>query len=188
MPGRTAVTDPLGRSGPVTAYYDVHDATHVSTLAGLRRCLNSPDAVTLDANLRSELERRFTEATQSRLAQEQKAAEDRRKSHLSSLTEEVRQLLIEAAYIELALAANRALFDEALPLDFSEQAYQRLKRHKVPFAGALKIAGTRLPRPCPDDAPYLRYRDSKKDVLHRRFDAIRSKLTDRLTLKHELHA
>jgi hypothetical protein len=47
--------------------------------------------------------------------------------------------LIEAAYVELALAANRDLFDEALPLDFSEQAYHRLKRHKVPFAGAIMV-------------------------------------------------
>ena len=78
------------------------------------------------------------------------------------MTEEIRQLLVEAAYVELALAANRDLFDDALPLDFSEQAYQRLKRHKLPFAGAMKLAGIGLPKPRPDDSLYLRFRESKK--------------------------
>lgn len=94
--------------------------------------------------------------------------------------QEIRQLLVEAAYIELAMAANRDLFDEALPLDFLEQAYQRLKRHKVPFAGALKIAGSALPRPYPDDAIYLRHLATNRDGLHRRFGTIRSKLVDLL--------
>lgn len=122
----------------------------------------------------------FSLAAQPRLEREQKAAEDRRKSLLSSLTEEIRQLLLETVYVELALAANRDLFDEAVPLDFSEQAYQRLRRHKVPFAGALKLVGTGLPRPRADDALYLRWREAKKDVLTRSFDAIRSRMSDRL--------
>ena len=109
-----------------------------------------------------------------------KASDDRRKAQLSSLTEEIRQLLTEAVYIELALAANRDLFDDAMPLDFSDQAYQRLKRHKVPFAGAMKLVGAGLPIPRPDDSLYQRFRESKKDVLTRRFDAIRGKMTDRL--------
>ena len=99
---------------------------------------------------------------------------------MSSLTEEIRQFLTEAAYVELAPTANRDLFDEALPLDFSEQAYQRLKRHKVPFAGTLKLAGANLRRPRSDDAVYIRLRRSNKDVLRRRFDLIRTKLADRL--------
>ena len=99
---------------------------------------------------------------------------------MSSLTEEIRQFLVEAAYIELALAANRDLFDEALPLDFSEQAYQRLKRHKVPFAGAMKLIGVGLPKPRSDDSIYLRFRETGKESLARRFDVIRGKVSDRL--------
>ena len=44
----------------------------------------------------------------------------------------------------------------------------------------MKLVGTGLPKPRPDDSLYLRLRDSKKDVLTRRFDAIRGKLIDRL--------
>jgi hypothetical protein len=39
---------------------------------------------------------------------------------------------------------------------------------------------TGLPKPRPDDSLFLRLRDSKKDVLTRRFDAIRGRLIDRL--------
>src|SRR5690606_13699246 len=86
--------------------------------------------------LRHELRNQFSNLADARTQREAKAAEDRRAANISSLTEEIRQLLVEAAYVELALAANRDLFDDPLPLDFSEQAFQRLKRHKVPFAGA----------------------------------------------------
>ncbi|MBS0267298.1 MAG: hypothetical protein JSS02_35565 [Planctomycetes bacterium] len=122
----------------------------------------------------------FVAATKSQTEHEAKAADDRRKARLSSLREEVRQLLCEAAYVELAMSANRDLFDEALPLDFSEAAYQRLKRHKVPFSGAIKLAGSNLPKPRSDDPTYLRLRESKRDALKRRFDALRDKLSDRL--------
>ena len=125
-------------------------------------------------------EAEFRNAVAEKLSHEEKAANDRRQANLSSLTEEIRQLLIEAAYIELALAANRDLFDEPLPLDFSEQAYQRLKRHKVPFSGAIKLVGQGLPRPRSDDAMFLRYRESQRESLSRRFDAVRTRITDRL--------
>lgn len=48
--------------------------------------------------------------------------------------------------------ANRSLFDEgdALTLNFSEQAIRRLKRHKQPFAGALKQVDVQEFRPRPD--------------------------------------
>ena len=184
-PADNAQTGVIGRCSlaaawPVTAYYNIDDVGQVPTLAQLQACLESGKAATIDKDRRCEIERRFADATRERLDHEKKAAEDRRNSLLSSLTEEIRQLLVEAAYVELAMAANRDLFDEALPLDFSEQAYQRLKRHKVPFAGALKIAGAGLPSPRADDAIYIRLRDSKRDVLRRRLDAIRTKLTDRL--------
>ena len=166
---------------PLCAYCRLDEARPLPTLTKLVDCLSSGKLAPLDDSRRCEIERSFSTATQERIAQEEKAAHDRRQAVLSSLTEEIRQLLTEAAYVELALAANRDLFDEALPLDFSEQAYHRLKRHKVPFAGALKVAGVGLPRPRPDDATYIRLRDSKKDVLRRRFEAIHTKLSERLT-------
>jgi len=120
------------------------------------------------------------------MAREAQAAESRRKAQISSLTEEIRQLLAQAAYVELARAAVRDMFDdEDLPLDFSDQAYERLKRHKYPFAGALKQVAGGLPRPRPEDSFYLKMKASKRDVLTRRFDAIRGRLGERL---HQLVA
>ena len=161
-------------------YYRLGDSGQVPSLAILDVTLDEHSITKLLSIQRTELKDRFADASRQRHLREVKAADDRRKAQLSSLTEEIRQLLAEAAYVELALASNRDLFDEALPLDFSEQAYQRLKRHKVPFSGAIKLVGAGLPKPRPDDSLYLRLRESKKDVLTRRFDAIRGKLIDRL--------
>ena len=120
------------------------------------------------------------------MVRETNAADSRRKAFISSLTEEIRQLLTQAAYIELAQAVNRDLFDEEeMPLDFSDQAYERLKRHKYPLSGALKRVGGSLPRPRPEDSFYLKMKASKRDVLTRHFDAIRARMGDRL---HQLVA
>jgi SNF2 family DNA or RNA helicase len=162
------------------AYYSLGDGGQVATLAKLGSTMDGQTTVEVSSVKRKELEKRFAESSRERHLWELKSSEDRRKAQLSSLTEEIRQFLVEAAYVELALAANRGLFDAALPLDFSEQAYQRLKRHKVPFAGAMKLVGAGLPKPRSDDSMYLRFRESGKDALTRRFDVIRGKISDRL--------
>jgi hypothetical protein len=160
-------------------YYGLSDQAAVPTLSKLNTTMNGQSAE-LSESHQTVLQNRFSESLRKRQAQEAKATEDRKKSRVSSLTEEIRQLLVEAAYIELAMASNRDLFDEEMPLDFSEQAYERLKRHRVPFAGAMKMAGQSLPVPRASDPLYLRLRDSKRDVLTRRFETARVKLGDRL--------
>jgi SNF2 family DNA or RNA helicase len=165
---------------PAVGYYSLVDNGAVGSLAKLIVTLDGQPVVDVTSMKRKELEDGFAEASRKRRLWELKSSDDRRKAQLSSLTEEIRQFLVEAAYVELAVAANRDLFDEALPSDFSEQAYQRLKRHKVPFAGAIKLVGTGLPKPRSDDSMYLRFRESGKDALARRFDVIRGKISDRL--------
>jgi len=176
--------------GGAVGYCRLPDGDTISSIGQLIATLDTRPVTKVQSEQRKWLEGNFVESAHSRQRQEDKAADDRRKAQLSSVAEEIRQFLVEAAYIELALAANCDLFDEPLPLDFSEQAYQRLKRHKVPFTGALKVAGVGLPRPRPDDSSFLRLRESKRDILARRFDAIRGKLTDRLRelmdLRHKL--
>ena len=137
-------------------YFGLSDHAVVPTFGKLLTAMNGHSMVELTAGQRTALEQRFSDTLRKRQGQEVKAADDRRKARLSSLMEEVRQLLIEAAYIELAMASNRDLFDEALPLDFSDQAFERLKRHRVPFSGAIKVAGQNLPCPKPDDPMYAR--------------------------------
>ena len=161
-------------------YFSLSDQSVVPTFGKLFTVMNGRSMVELTSDQRTALEQRFSDTLRKRQGQEAKAADDRRKARLSSLMEEVRQLLIEAAYIELAMASNRDLFDEALPLDFSDQAFERLKRHRVPFSGAIKVAGQNLPCPKPDDPMYVRLRDSKRDVLTRRFEAVGTRIGDRL--------
>jgi superfamily II DNA or RNA helicase len=170
----------LSAAWPLVAYYESGSGRLIPTLANLKACLQACRAERVDDADRGQLEQQFVAAAVDRLNQEESAEENRRHACVSSLREEVRQFLVEAAYIELAMAANPDLFDESLPLDFSEQAYQRLKRHRVPFAGALRIIGSDLPRPRADDAVYLRYRDLKRDGLQHKFQMVRSRLSDRL--------
>jgi SNF2 family DNA or RNA helicase len=178
----TGILARCSQDGHVSAvgYFRAKDISSVPSLSALNPVLDDDTPTEVLVEQRKKLENRFADAGRQRQMRETKSSDDRRKAVLSSLTEEIRQLLLEAAYIELALAGNRDLFDEALPLDFSEQAYQRLKRHKVPFSGAMKLVGTGLPKPRSDNPQYLRLRESKKDLLTRRFDAIRAKMTDRL--------
>lgn len=170
----------LPGNSPAVGYYRPGDASSVPSLATLASTVDGHPAVDVLPDQRERIEQRFVAATRPRLARDAKAADDRWKARISSLAEEIRQLLVEAAYVELARAANRDLFDEGFVVDFSEQAYQRLKRHKVPFAGALKLVGASLPVPRRDDPLYVRLLESHKDVLTRRFEAIRGKLADRL--------
>lgn len=165
---------------PAVCYFTLDDRNAVASIGSLATALKRETHISATTEVRQQLLQQFTVLTDAREQRESKAAADRRAAQLSSLTEEIRQLLVDAAYVELAMAANRDLFDDALPLDFSEQAYQRLKRHKVPFAGAMKLAGVGLPRPRPDDPAFIRLRETKKDVLGRRFESIRTKLIDRL--------
>ena len=156
------------------------------TLTDLRSIMDKGLAVKLEDDQRQGLVSQFNTAVVQLMARETQAADSRRKAQISSLTEELRQLVTQAVYIELAQAVNRDLFDdEQLPVDFSDQAYERLKRHKYPFAGALKQISGPLPRPHPEDEFYLKMKASKRDVLTRRFDTIRAKLGERL---HQLVA
>jgi hypothetical protein len=109
----------------------------------------------------------------------------RHQTRVASLTEEIRQLLRENIYVKLALAAYHGIWDEGFVLDFSEKAYQQLKRWGIPFPGALRVAGTDLPRPRPDDSLYLRLQECSKDALQRRFNAISLRIKRRL---HQLRS
>ena len=63
-----------------------------------------------------------------------------------------------------------------MPLDFSDQAIRRLKRHKIPFAGALKLVEVSDMQPRSDDPKYIRLRDTYPDLLTRRVESTKIKL------------
>ena len=122
----------------------------------------------------------FAAAKEAVVQRESASDEGRRLARESSLVEEVRQLLQEAAYVELARAYQRDLFDQSMPLEFSLQTYEHLRQQKVPFAGAMRLVGDCLPSLRPDDTLYLKLRDARKDVLTRRFEGVRARLIEGL--------
>jgi len=150
------------------------------SLTSLRKCLDGDSAGRIDRTQVSQLNVDFSEAVGRYVEHEVGAARLRQQSRLASLAAEIRQHLLQAAYIELAQAANRDLFDEEMPLDFSEQAVLRLRRHRYPFAGALKAVDVAGLRPRPDDPKYARLREQQRDVLARKFEIVRSKLGESL--------
>ena len=164
----------------LVGYYAINDLQPIPTLARLRAIIDQSPAAELTGQRRDQLIIAFKDIAQSLAALRSEAETARRKASESALAEEVRQLLLEGVYIELALSAAQGLFDQEGPLEFTEEAYQRLKRHKVPFAGALRVVGADLPTPRQDDPRYLRLRECKPDVLKRQFETLRLRLTGRL--------
>ncbi len=171
----------VGSPTPLVSYYvrGKDDQPEViQTFASLRKRLDDEQSPRLAAQITDQVRALFSQAVQRFYERDIYVAEQNHNAHVASLEEAIRQLLLQAAYIELAQTVNRGLFDEGedLPLDFSEQAIRRLKRRKIPFAGALKLVDVADLRPRPDDPKYIRLRDSYPDVLTRRFEAIRIKL------------
>jgi SNF2 family DNA or RNA helicase len=175
----------VGAPAPLVGYYALGSDGQpepVLSLTALRMLLDGDAPPKLSSSQMGQVRERFREAVEQYCNQDARVAEQNLKAHTASLKEAIRQLLLQAAYIELAQAANRGLFDEGedLPLDFSEETIRHLKRHKIPFAGALKLVDITGLRPREDDPKYIRLRDSYPDVLTRRFDAIKIKLGELL--------
>ena len=57
-----------------------------------------------------------------------------------------------------------------------------MRRHKVPFAGALRVIPVDGLTLTPTDPRYLHVAQSRRDLLDRRFESIRSRLAEVLTL------
>jgi len=164
----------------IVGYYCANDGQSIPSLRKLKSVIGNSVLTDLADEQKNRFADTFAGLVRSISARENQAEEALRRARVSSLAEEVRQLLVEAAYIELGLAANSGLCDDGLVLDFSEQAYQRLKRHEIPFTGALRVVGAGLPSLRPDDPVFLRLQNARKEVLIRRFEAVRERITDRL--------
>lgn len=164
---------------PVVAYWDGSEARPLQTLSEVRRA-SAAEGVPCDGEILEQLTNDFAHEVCGALLQDQVAAENRHRAKASSVLEDIRQLLAEAALADLAKATQPDLFEDQAPVDFSEQAYVNLRRHGVPFPGALRIAGVDLPKPEPDDQTFLHLKGLRRDTLVRRFDALKSRLSERL--------
>ena len=191
-PPTTAKSDGLlarcqvGAPVPLVAYYGPGkdgETEPILSLTSLRKQLDNDSPPKLSADQLAQVRGRFLEAIERYASQDALVAEQNHKAHVASLKEAIRQLLLQAAYVELAQTANRGLFDEdeVVPLDFSDQAIRRLKRHKIPFAGALRLVDVSDMQPKSDDPKYIRLRDTYPDLLTRRFESTKVKLGELLS-------
>jgi superfamily II DNA or RNA helicase len=175
---RCHVSDPVER----IQYYGPDSSNPIiATLSSLKQILEVCPPQFLTTQLVAKGVKEFEKAIGESRADEVATAESLRRSRHASLVEEVRQLLLQTAYVELALASSAGLYDEQLPVDFSAQAIVRLKRHGIPFKGAMRVVSIDGLQPSPDDDGYRRLTECKRDVLQRRFDSVRRKLSDVLT-------
>jgi SNF2 family DNA or RNA helicase len=175
----------VGAPVPLVSYYaagDDGEPEAVLSLDSLRKLLDGDQPPKFPADPMDRVRGIFLNAVEQYRTRDAQVAEKNHRAHVASLKEAIRQLLLQAAYIELAQTANRGLFDEVedLPLDFSDQAIRRLKRHKIPFAGALRLVDVSDIQPRPDDPKYIRLRNTYPDVLERKFASTKAKISDLL--------
>jgi superfamily II DNA or RNA helicase len=152
----------------------------IPSLDQLQAMLNAATEGEVPRDLACAIADEFASRVAGLLAHEESIAKNRHNSYVASLKAEVGQLLIQAAYVELAIAAKPELFDDAPPLDFSEEAVRRLARHKYPFAGALRLVNPGDLCPRSDDHFYCRLCEFPRSTLTKRFEAIRDRLGETL--------
>jgi len=111
---------------------------------------------------------------QTNITRESRIAAARYRSEMASRSEEIRQLLLQAAYIDIARVADTELFDG--PACFGEEGVSRLARYGYPFAGALRIASVAGLNASPDNVFYQRLLGSTPAALTQRFDAVKIKI------------
>jgi hypothetical protein len=102
------------------------------------------------------------------------------RSRAEALAEEIRDLLLQAAYVELVKAGVDGMFARDGGAGFSVETVRRLRRHKFPFAGALRavaVEGLTLSRA---DPKYVKLTQTRPDQLARRFEAIRNRIAELL--------
>jgi hypothetical protein len=102
----------------------------------------------------------------------------RRRTTLSTLEEEGRQLLLKAALIELAIARLRELWDEPSSVEFSEETIRGLRRKGYPFAPLLKLVNVEGLRPAPTDPFFLRMQGESREALARRMASISTRMKE----------
>jgi len=106
------------------------------------------------------------------------AEEARRRTTLSTLEEEGRQLLLKAALIELAIARTRELWDEPSSVEFSEETIRGLRQKRYPFAPLLKLVNVEGLRPTPTDPFFLRAQGESRETLARRMASITTRMKE----------
>jgi hypothetical protein len=160
----------------------VGQASPIRTFANLQEVLRSPgkpDAL-VDAAMTAARER-FDQEMRPLREREANDVQALHRSRADALAEEIRDLLLQAAYVELAKTAAEGIFAGDSGAGFSIESVRRLRRHKVPFAGSLKVVTVDGLRLSATDPKYVKLAQSRSDQLDRRFEAIKNRLAELLS-------
>lgn len=162
----------------LVAYYTIQEGCRrrIETYGDLKAILESDASFNWSDEMIAKAREDFLSAVKAAQANVIQVEDYRKKSHRLALEEEGRQILLRAAFIELAMAQQAGLFDDAVSLTFNEDAIKALRRHKYPFVGLLKLVDIEGLRPTPTHPFYLKItkiQGASVESLSQRFRNIR---------------
>jgi superfamily II DNA or RNA helicase len=161
---------------PLRGYYRTSDkrVLPIDRLTEIEGLTPASEVVIWTDEQRAEATAAFREHVSTVEAREQAVTEARGRAERLALVERVRQVLLRAALVELALGQRPDLFRGApLPWEFSEEAVRGLRRHKYPFAPLFHLVETAGLTPLPTDPYFIGCQSESVDVLRRRFEQLR---------------
>jgi hypothetical protein len=155
--------------------------TPVRSLSGLREAVRSKGTTGGAAEgVVATVRQRFDLEMAPIREQEAKTVQGQERSRAEALAEEIRDLLLQAAYVELVKTTAEGMFASDGGAVFSVETVRRLRRHKFPFAGALKAVAVDGLTPSPTDPKYVKFAQARPDQLDRRFEALRNRIAELL--------
>jgi ERCC4-related helicase len=115
----------------------------------------------------------FQEALNACYDAQRRAEDNRKQSELLALKEEARQVLIRAAFVELAIAQEPNLFSEPFAYVFGQEAVLALKRYGAPYKGLFQIADSDGLTATPTDPFFATVQGQPIHFLHRKRDSLK---------------
>lgn len=110
---------------------------------------------------------------------ESEIRDTRKRAEEVALEEKGRHLLLQATYIDLAMAPLSGLYDRQPNLNgFTEEAVRALRRHGYPFAPLLVLVGTDGISPTPSDEAWARVQGASRESLQKKFDALKEPVAE----------
>jgi len=167
---------------PLCSYYSVADSglKPILTLSGLETALTQ-EPLSLNPDSLAEAQTNFANRVEDVKRKDHEIQEVRKRAEKAALLEKGRQLLLEATYIDIAMARYTSLFEQPPNLaGFTEDAVKALKRLGYPFGPLLRLVDTENIKPIPSDPAWARVQDASRESLRKKFEAIKNPIADLL--------
>jgi superfamily II DNA or RNA helicase len=171
--------------GPVEAvsWHPVGEqpGTLVRSLTDLREALRLPGTggyppETVVAGVRQQFEQQLAPIRE----REARTLHGQERNRAEALAEEIRDLLLQAAYVEFVKTTADGMFAPDGLTSLSVETVRRLRRHKFPFAGALRAVAVDGLTPSAKDPKYIKLAQAPAHQLDRRFEALKSSIAELL--------